>query len=57
VVFDEKGVVTDATVISGPKALRDVSIEAARKWRFKPLVLENRPAKAQGVLTFSFSLR
>jgi TonB family protein len=57
VVFDEKGVVTDAAVISGPKILRDVSLEAARQWRFKPLVLEGRPAKAQGVLTFNFTLR
>jgi TonB family protein len=57
VVIDEKGVVTDAAVISGPKALRGASIEAARQWRFKPLVLEGRPAKAQGVLTFNFTLR
>src|SRR5262249_9325957 len=57
VVFDEKGVVTDAAVISGPKALRDPSVEAARQWRFKPLVLEGRPAKGQGVLTFNFTLR
>jgi TonB family protein len=57
VVFDEKGVVTDASVISGPKILRDVSLEAARQWLFKPPVPEGRPAKGQGVLTFNFTLR
>jgi TonB family protein len=57
VVFDEKGVVTDAVVISGPKILRDVSLEAARQWLFKPPVVEGRPAKGQGVLTFNFTLR
>lgn len=56
VIFDEKGVVTHAAVISGPKGLRDASIEAARGWRFIPVKLEGRPFKGQGVLTFSFTL-
>lgn len=56
VTINEKGEVADAQVISGPPLLRDAALEAARQWQFKAIELSGNPVKAQGVLTFNFTL-
>jgi len=57
VVIDEVGKVTDATIICGADLLAVESREAARKWRFKPTMVEGKPVKVQGILTFNFTLQ
>jgi TonB family protein len=57
VVIDEAGIVTKATAIQGPGELRPASEESARRWRFKPTIVNGRPIKVQGILTFNFVLR
>ncbi len=56
IAISETGEVTDATVLSGHWALREVSLQAARQWRFKPTELNGRPVRAIGVITFNFIL-
>lgn len=57
VIIDEIGSVTKAAAISGPGELRTVSENAAKQWRFKPTMVNGKPIKVQGVLTFNFSLQ
>jgi len=54
VTISEKGLVVEATAISGHFALRSAAVEAARKWVFKPAILSGAPVKIKGVLTFTF---
>jgi TonB family protein len=54
VTISEKGLVVEATAISGHFALRNAAVEAARKWVFKPAILSGAPVKIKGVLTFTF---
>lgn len=56
IAISETGEVTEATVLSGHWALREVSLQAARQWRFKPTELNGRPVRAIGVITFNFIL-
>lgn len=57
VEVDEAGIVTSAKAVRGPSELYTTSEQAARQWRFKPTLLEGRPVKVSGVLTFNFTLR
>src|SRR5262245_8028323 len=54
VTISEKGLVVEATAISGHFALRSAAVEAARKWVFKPAIFSGDPVKIKGVLTFTF---
>jgi len=57
VVIDENGNVVDARVVCGPDLLTPYSLAAARKWRFKPPMLNGTPVKVQGILVFNFTLQ
>ena len=54
VTISEKGLVVEATAVSGHFALRSAAVEAARKWVFKPAIFNGAPVKIKGVLTFTF---
>lgn len=54
VAIDENGRVISATVLSGPQPLRDAAVRAARRWRFKPTLLNGVPAKASRTIEFNF---
>lgn len=56
VTIGEKGEVAEATVINGHPLLREAALTAARQWQFKPITLSSTPVKAQGTLTFNFTL-
>ncbi len=56
VTIDESGKVTAAEVISGHPLLRDAALDAAKGWAFKPTELSGTAVKAQGTLTFNFTL-
>ncbi len=53
-LIDESGEVIEATVISGHPLLRNAAIEAARQWRFKPTLLDDKPVKVEGILLIEF---
>jgi TonB family protein len=55
IIISEEGLVVEATAISGHFTLRSAAVEAARKWVFKPAILNGAPASVKGVLTFVFA--
>jgi TonB family protein len=54
VVVDETGNVISAEAEFGPEPLRAAAVEAARRARFKPLVVNEVHLKFFGILTFDF---
>jgi TonB family protein len=55
ITISEVGLVIEATAISGHLALRSAAVEAARKWVFKPAMLNGAPVRVKSVLTFIFA--
>jgi periplasmic protein TonB len=56
VVVDESGKVISATVISGHPLLLATAIKASYQWTFKPTMLDGKPVKVSGFITFNFHL-
>ena len=56
VLIGEDGTVIEATRLCGPDLLAPGAVNAARKWRFKPSVVNGNPTKVNGLLTFNFRL-
>ena len=54
VVVDESGKVISAEAVFGPEPLLAAAVEAARRARFKPLVVNEVHLKFFGILTFDF---
>jgi TonB family protein len=55
ITISEAGQVVEATAISGHLALRNAAVEAARKWVFNPVMLNEVPVRVKSVLTFVFA--
>jgi TonB family protein len=55
VIVDETGKVISAEVEDGPIPFRLPSLEAARKARFAPMLVESQPVKVTGVITYIFA--
>jgi TonB family protein len=55
IVIDETGRVIEAKAISGHTVLRFPAEEAAKRWVFKPTLLDGKPVKQRGLLTFVFT--
>lgn len=55
VLVDVDGAVGSAKVVSGHPFLRAEAVRAAKGWRFRPVEVRGRPAKARGVVRFLFS--
>jgi TonB family protein len=55
ITISEVGLVIEAKAISGHLALRSAAVEAARKWVFKPAMLNGKPIRVKSVLTFVFA--
>jgi TonB family protein len=55
ITISELGLVIDAKAISGHLALRSAAVEAARKWVFKPAMLNGAAFRVKSVLTFVFA--
>ena len=55
ITVDEAGRVIEAKAISGPTVLRLSAEEAARKWVFKPALLDGTSVRQKGTLTFVFT--
>jgi len=56
VSIGESGEVIDEAVISGHPLLREATVQAARKWIFRPTLLSGKPVKIRGILRFNFIL-
>jgi TonB family protein len=57
IVVDETGRVIAAQTLSGHPLLQAASVKAARKTLFTPTLLNGKPVKVAGVITFDFKLQ
>ena len=57
ILVNEQGNVISAQVVSGHPILATPALEAARRARFTPTVLNGTPVKIQGVITYNFQLQ
>lgn len=55
ILIDESGRVVEARAIEGPQLLRQAAEESARRWTFKPTILNGQAVRSQGRLRFVFS--
>jgi len=56
VIVDETGKVISAQAVSGPAALRDAAMEAAKRARCSPTKLSGVPVKMAGLINYNFTL-
>lgn len=54
VVVDETGKVISAEIEDGRIELRRAAVEAARKARFKPMLIDGQPVKVAGLISYLF---
>jgi hypothetical protein len=54
VLIGEDGSVISATAVSGHLLLRAEAVNAAKGAKFSPTLLEGRPVKVSGVITYNF---
>ena len=52
---DEQGAVTAISRTDGPQLLRQAAVDAARKWKFKPTVIDGKPIRVIGFINFNFT--
>ena len=55
IMINENGRVIEAKAVKGHPVLRAAAEDAARKWVFKPTLLDGKPVKQPGTLTFVFT--
>jgi TonB family protein len=55
ITINESGRVIEAKAIKGHQLLRGAAEEAARRWVFRPTLLDGKPVKQSGTLTFVFT--
>jgi TonB family protein len=56
VIVGKQGEVQNARMLSGPPMLAPASIDAAKKWTFKPFVVGSNPVPYQVKLVFRFQI-
>jgi TonB family protein len=56
VIVDENGVVSKVERSDGPSLLRAAAETAARQWRFQPVVVDGKPIRMTGYISFNFTL-
>ena len=54
VFLDETGKIVSAEATFGPEALQAAAVEAAKRARFKPQLVNGVPAKVFGIITYDF---
>ncbi len=54
--IDETGSVVAVQRTDGPQLLRQAAIDAARKWKFKPTLVDGQAVRILGFINFNFTL-
>ena len=55
-IIQKNGTVTDLRYVSGPQLLAPAAIEAVKKWRYEPTLLEDEPVEVDTTITVTFRL-
>jgi protein TonB len=55
-MVDEKGAVAAVERTDGPELLRRAAEEAARRWKFRPTIVNGQPVRVSGFINFNFTL-
>lgn len=55
-VVDEKGAVESVERADGPAQLQGAARDAARRWKFRPTVVDGQPVRVAGFISFNFAL-
>ncbi len=56
VTIDENGTVTKIERSDGPAMLRGAAELAARQWKFHPIIIDGKPVRITGYISFNFTL-
>ena len=56
VIIGTNGVVKNLELVSGDPALTDAAIEAVKKWRYKPTLLDGTPVEVDTTVTVTFQM-
>jgi TonB family protein len=56
VEVDEQGRVATISRTDGPQLLKQAAVDAARKWKFKPTMVDGRAVRVRGFINFNFTL-
>src|SRR5262249_19630905 len=54
VLMEQDGTVGQAGCLAGRSPLKELAEEAARRWRFEPILVNGEPIEVESVLTFHF---
>lgn len=56
VIVDENGSVSKVERSDGPSLLRAAAESAARQWKFQPVIVDGKPLRMTGYISFNFTL-
>ncbi len=56
VEVDPTGAVSTVQSTSGPAVLRQAAMDAARRWKFRPTMVDGQPVRVVGFINFNFTL-
>jgi TonB family protein len=56
ILIDQEGKVVEAKILGGPPELHAAALAAVRQWTFKPTLLNGKPVRVIGEITFRFNL-
>ena len=54
--IDENGEVKAVQRADGPEILRRAAMDAAKRWKFSPMLINGQPARVTGFISFNFAL-
>jgi len=55
VIVDETGSVANIVWAEGPVLLRQAAQDALKQWKFQPVMVDGKPARATGYVDFGFA--
>jgi protein TonB len=57
VLIDRQGAIANVSVISGHELLVDAAVDAVKKWRYKPVLLNGQPIDVVTTITANFVMQ
>jgi TonB family protein len=56
-IIGEQGTVENLSVVSGPAALQQSSLDAVRQWTYKPFVVDGKPTAVETSIHVIYTLK